>query len=78
MTEVLLVKTSSLGDVVHNLPVVSDLVATYPDLAISWIFEESLSDVPRGWLVDRAGTFGVVFLQPAVSDKEKSACRAEK
>lgn len=46
MTEVLLVKTSSLGDVVHNLPVVSDLVATYPDLAISWIVEESLSDIP--------------------------------
>jgi heptosyltransferase-1 len=30
---ILLVKTSSLGDVIHNLPVVSDLRRSFPDAA---------------------------------------------
>jgi len=44
---ILLVKTSSLGDVVHNLPVVSDLRAVFPDAAIDWVVEEALSPIPR-------------------------------
>jgi heptosyltransferase-1 len=31
---ILLVKTSSLGDVIHNLPVVSDIVRHFPDAQI--------------------------------------------
>ena len=30
MPRILLSKTSSLGDVVHNLPVVGDIAATFP------------------------------------------------
>jgi len=33
---ILLVKTSSLGDVVHNLPVVSDIRRNFPD-AREWL-----------------------------------------
>lgn len=44
---VLLVKTSSLGDVVHNLPVVSDLRAVFPDAAIDWVVEEAFVAIPR-------------------------------
>lgn len=44
---ILLVKTSSLGDVVHNLPVVGDLQAIFPDAAIDWLVEETLADIPR-------------------------------
>jgi heptosyltransferase-1 len=44
---ILLVKTSSLGDVVHNLPVVTDLHARRPDQAIDWVVEEALADIPR-------------------------------
>ncbi|PIV74131.1 MAG: lipopolysaccharide heptosyltransferase I, partial [Rhodocyclales bacterium CG17_big_fil_post_rev_8_21_14_2_50_68_7] len=33
----LLVKTSSLGDVVHNLPVVSDIRAKLPGASIDWV-----------------------------------------
>jgi heptosyltransferase-1 len=44
---ILLVKTSSLGDVIHNLPVVSDLVRSFPDAEIDWCVEESLADIPR-------------------------------
>lgn len=44
---ILLVKTSSLGDVVHNLPVASDLHERFPDLAIDWVVEEGFADIPR-------------------------------
>ncbi len=44
---ILLIKTSSLGDVVHNLPVVSDLRARFPAAAIDWVVEESFADIPR-------------------------------
>jgi len=47
MPRVLLVKTSSLGDVVHSLPVVSDLVAMQPALTIDWVIEEAFSAIPR-------------------------------
>lgn len=44
---ILLVKTSSLGDVVHNLPVASDIRARYPDALIDWAVEEGFADIPR-------------------------------
>lgn len=43
----LLVKTSSLGDVIHNLPVVSDLRRVFPDATIDWCVEESFAEIPR-------------------------------
>ena len=36
---VLLVKLSSMGDVIHNLPVVSDLARRYPEIEIDWVTE---------------------------------------
>ncbi len=47
MSAVLLVKTSSLGDVIHNLPVVADLHARLPGLAIDWVVEENFAEVVR-------------------------------
>jgi heptosyltransferase I len=44
---ILLIKTSSMGDVVHNLPVVSDLRAAVPDCRIDWVVEEAFSAIPR-------------------------------
>lgn len=43
----LLVKTSSLGDVVHNLPAVSDISAAYPQAEIDWVVEEAFAAVAR-------------------------------
>ncbi|MGB7542551.1 MAG: lipopolysaccharide heptosyltransferase I [Burkholderiales bacterium] len=40
MKKILLVKTSSLGDVVHNLPVASDIRRHFPDARIDWMVEE--------------------------------------
>ncbi len=36
---VLLVKLSSMGDVLHNLPVASDLARAYPHIEIDWVTE---------------------------------------
>lgn len=44
---ILLVKTSSLGDVIHSFPVATDLARRFPDLTLDWVVEESLSDLPR-------------------------------
>lgn len=44
---ILLVKTSSLGDVIHNLPVVSDLHHVLPEASIAWCVEETFADIPR-------------------------------
>lgn len=44
---ILLVKTSSLGDVIHNLPAASDLHRRFPQAQIDWLVEESFADIPR-------------------------------
>ena len=44
---ILLVKTSSLGDVIHNLPVVSDLRRNFPEARIDWCVEGPFADIPR-------------------------------
>lgn len=46
MKSILLVKTSSLGDVVHNLPVLSDIRSAYPDAVIDWVVEEAFAAIP--------------------------------
>ncbi|MGH8772010.1 MAG: lipopolysaccharide heptosyltransferase I [Burkholderiales bacterium] len=43
---ILLVKTSSMGDVIHNLPVVADICRHHPAAQIDWVVEESFADVP--------------------------------
>jgi heptosyltransferase I len=47
MTALLLVKTSSLGDVVHNLPVVTDIRHALPGARIDWVVEASYAAIPR-------------------------------
>lgn len=47
MPSILLVKTSSLGDVVHNLPVASDILRRLPGAVVDWVVEETFADVPR-------------------------------
>lgn len=45
---ILIVKTSSLGDVVHMLPAITDAARMIPDLAVDWVVEEGFRAVP-GW-----------------------------
>lgn len=44
---ILLVKTTSMGDVIHNLPVVGDIRHAFPDATIDWVVEESFAALPR-------------------------------
>ncbi|MGH8750252.1 MAG: lipopolysaccharide heptosyltransferase I [Burkholderiales bacterium] len=46
MLKILLVKTSSMGDVIHNLPVVSDIRRYFPEAKIDWVVEETYQAVP--------------------------------
>lgn len=47
MMDVLIVKTSSLGDVIHALPVLSDIQRVHPDWKVAWMVEETFQDLPR-------------------------------
>lgn len=44
---ILIVKTSSLGDVIHNLPVVSDICRHFPEAQVDWCVEQSFAAIPR-------------------------------
>ena len=46
MKRILLVKTSSLGDVIHNLPAVNDILQHAPEAYIDWVVEESFAEIP--------------------------------
>ncbi len=46
MARILLIKTSSLGDVVHNLPAASDIAARMPGAILDWVAEEAFADIP--------------------------------
>lgn len=43
---VLIVKTSSMGDVVHALPMVSDIARAHPGATIDWVVEEGFAAIP--------------------------------
>lgn len=45
MTTILFVKTSSLGDVVHNCPAVSDAARALPGAKIDWVVEEAFAGI---------------------------------
>ena len=47
MKRFLIVKTSSLGDVVHNFPVASDMRRHFPDALIDWVVEEPYAPLVR-------------------------------
>ena len=51
---VLIVKTSSMGDVLHTLPALTDAVQAIPGIRFDWVVEEGFAQIP-GWheAVDR-------------------------
>lgn len=44
--KVLIVKTSSMGDVLHTLPAVTDAGKNIPNIQFDWVVEESLAEIP--------------------------------
>ena len=45
--KILIIKSSSMGDIVHALPVAYDIKKHYPDCELSWVVEESFTDIPK-------------------------------
>lgn len=45
MPRILFVKTSSLGDIVHNCPALSDAARHLPDAIIDWVVEEPFAEI---------------------------------
>ena len=43
---VLLVKMTSMGDVFHALPAVSELKSYFPDVVIDWLVDEQFAEIP--------------------------------
>ncbi|WP_367277832.1 lipopolysaccharide heptosyltransferase I [Paraburkholderia sp.] len=43
--KILIVRVSSLGDVVHTMPVVADVLRRHPDAQIDWLVEESFQSL---------------------------------
>ncbi|MEI9400967.1 lipopolysaccharide heptosyltransferase I [Mesorhizobium argentiipisi] len=59
--KVLIVKTSSMGDVIHTFPAVEDAVRNRPDIRFDWCVEEPFA--------------GIVGLHPAIGTIHKVAIR---
>ncbi|RWM31010.1 lipopolysaccharide heptosyltransferase I [Mesorhizobium sp.] len=59
--KVLIVKTSSMGDVIHTFPAVEDALRNRPDISFGWCVEEAFA--------------GIVALHPAIRSIHKVAIR---
>ncbi len=45
--KVLLIRVSSMGDVLHNMPIVADILRHFPDAQIDWVAEEAFVDLVK-------------------------------
>jgi heptosyltransferase-1 len=43
---VLLIKTSSMGDVIHALPALTDAMRAIPEIRFDWVVEEAFQEIP--------------------------------
>jgi heptosyltransferase-1 len=70
--KLLIVKLSSLGDVLHNLPVVWDVRARFPEARVDWVVEEGYVDLLEP-LRTREGFRGVDQIIPIALRRWKKA-----
>jgi heptosyltransferase-1 len=45
--KVLIIKTSSMGDVIHTLPALTDAGKAIPGITFDWLVEENFAEIPR-------------------------------
>ena len=43
--KICLVKTSSMGDVIHTLPALTDAQCAIPNLQVDWVVEENFAEM---------------------------------
>ena len=66
MDSVLVIKMSSLGDIVHTFPALTDAQKKYPNIKFDWVVESPFKDLPRLHpAVDR------VIVNPRIENKKK-------
>jgi heptosyltransferase I len=46
MPKILIVKTSSLGDLIHTMPAITDVQRMLPHAEVHWLVEEGFADIP--------------------------------
>lgn len=44
--QILVIKLSSMGDIIHVLPALSDAVAAIPNISFDWVVEENFAEIP--------------------------------
>lgn len=67
---ILLVKMSSMGDIVHNMPLVCDIKQHYPEAIIDWVVEEAFVELARlNPLVNRVIPVGMRRWKKAIFSK---------
>lgn len=44
---VLIIKTSSMGDVIHTLPAITDAKLAHPNVEFDWVVEEGFAEIPK-------------------------------
>ena len=47
MADILFIKTSSLGDVIHHMPALTEARAQRPDARFAWLAEEAFAPLVR-------------------------------
>ncbi|MFC4159977.1 lipopolysaccharide heptosyltransferase I [Chitinimonas lacunae] len=47
MPKILLLRLSSMGDIVHNMPAATDIAAHFPEAEIHWVVEENFIELPQ-------------------------------
>src|SRR5262244_3916654 len=47
MSDILFIKTSSLGDVIHHMPALTEARRRLPDARFSWVVEEAFAPLVR-------------------------------
>ena len=45
--KILLVRLSSMGDLIHTLPAIEDLARQCPDVELHWLCEAGFADIAR-------------------------------
>lgn len=44
--KILIIKMSSMGDIIHTLPAITDAARAIPDIQMDWVVEENFSEIP--------------------------------
>ena len=69
--KILIIKQSSLGDIIHTLPLVHALKRCYPEVSIGWVVQKAFSSI-----VERDLSVDEVFVIDIPSTSEPSAPRS--